>query len=69
MGMWVREKMKKKNAFWDAFSRDFAGPDPRKWSSRVSETLILTKSPFSYQGGFLIQNGPQNRANMDPKST
>ena len=54
-------------AFWDAFWMDFGGPDPRKWSSRLSETLILTKSPFSSQGGFLMQNGPQNGAQMEPQ--
>ena len=42
------------NAFWDAFWMNFGGPDPRKWSSRVHETLILTKSPFSSQGHFLM---------------
>ena len=55
------------DAFWDAIWRDFATPDPRKLSSRVHETLILTKSPFSFQGGFLMQNGPQNGAKMEPK--
>ena len=46
---------------------DFGGPDPRKWSSRLSETLILTKSPFASQGGFLMQNGAQNGAKMERK--
>ena len=46
---------------------DFGGPDPRKSSSRLSETLIFTKSPFSFQGGFLMQNGPQNGAKMESK--
>ena len=55
------------DAFWDAFWMDFGGPDPRKWSSRFSETLILIKSPFSSQGGFLMQNGPKHGAKMEPK--
>ena len=55
------------DVFWGGFWIDFGGPDPRKWSSRLSETLILTKSPFSSQGGFLMQNGPQNGAKMEPK--
>ena len=46
---------------------DFWGPDPRKWSSRVGETLILLKSPFSVQGFVLMQNGSQNGAKMEPK--
>ena len=45
------------NAFWDAFWMDFGGPDPRKWSSRLSETLILLNSPFSPQGRYLMENG------------
>ena len=40
------------DAFWDAFWMDFGGPDPRKWSSRLSETLILIKTPFSSHGRF-----------------
>ena len=55
------------DAFWDAFWMDFGGPDPRKWSSRVSETLILIKSPFSSQGRFLMQNGAQKAPKMEPK--
>ena len=47
---------------------DFGGPDPRKLSSRVSETLILLKSPFLAQGRFLIENGAQNGAKMELKS-
>ena len=46
---------------------DFGGPDPRKLSSRVSETLILLKSPFSSQERFLMQNGAQNGATIEPK--
>ena len=44
---------------------DFGGPDPRKSSSRLSETLILLKSPFLAQGRFLIENGPKNGAKME----
>ena len=47
---------------------DFGGPDPRKSSSRLSETLILLKSPFLVQGRFLIENGAQNGAKMELKS-
>ena len=47
---------------------DFGGPDPRKSSSRLSETLILLKSPFLAQGRFLIENGAQNGAKMELKS-
>ena len=54
-------------AFWDAFWMDFGGPDPRKLSSRLSETLILRKSPFSSQGRFLMQNGVQEAPKMEPK--
>ena len=55
------------NVIWDAFWMDFGSPAPRKWSSRVSETLILIKSPFSSQGRFLMQNGAQHGAKMEPK--
>ena len=55
------------DAFWGAFWMDFGGPDPRKWSSRVSETLILIKSPFSSQGRFLMQTGAQKASKMEPK--
>ena len=41
-----------------AFWKDFGSPDPRKLSFRVSEALILTKSPFSPKGRFSLQNGP-----------
>ena len=44
----------------------FGGPDPRKSSSRVHETLILIKSPFSSQGHFLMQNGTHKAPKMDP---
>ena len=47
---------------------DFERPDPRKWSSRVSETLIFTKSAFSFQVCFLMQNEAQTGANIDLKS-
>ena len=47
---------------------DFERPDPRKWSSRVSETLIFTKSPFSFQARFFMQNGVQHGATIDLKS-
>ena len=47
---------------------DFGGPDPRKSSSRLRETLILLKSPFLAQGRFLIENGTQNGAKMELKS-
>ena len=54
--------------FLDAIWRDFGTPDPRKLSSRVSETLILIKSPFSASGGFLMQNGGQKPPKMELKS-
>ena len=44
------------DAFWDAFWMDFGGPDRPKLSSRLSETLILIKSPFSPQVGFLMKS-------------
>ena len=34
---------------WDAFWDDVETFDPRKWSSRVHETLIFINSPFSPQ--------------------
>ena len=54
--------------FWEAFWKAFGTPDPRKWCSRIHKTLILTKSAFSFQKRFLIQNGPQKTPNMHPKS-
>ena len=53
--------------FWSAFWMDFGGPDPRKWSSRVHETLVLIKSHFPSQGRFLIKNGAQKAPKMEPK--
>ena len=38
--------------FRDVFRRDFGTPKPPKWSSRLYETLILTKSPFSLLEAF-----------------
>jgi len=55
------------DVFWGGFWIDFDGPDPRKWSSRVSETLILIKSPFSSQGRFLMQTGPQKAPKIESK--
>ena len=55
------------DAFWDAFWMDFGSPDRPKLSSRLSETLILIKSPFSSRGGFLMQNGGQKAPKMEPK--
>ena len=46
---------------------DFGGPDPRKSSSRLSETLILRKSHFTAQGRFLMQNGAQTAPKIQPK--
>ena len=40
----------------DAIWMDFGIPDPRKWSSRVGETLILIKSPSPSQERVLMQN-------------
>ena len=53
--------------FWGAFWVDFGGPDRRKLSSRVHETLILLKAPFSSQERLLMQNGFQNEAKIEPK--
>ena len=47
--------------------RDFEGPHPRKWSSRVHETLIFAKPPFSPQRRFLIKFEVENGVNMEPK--
>ena len=47
------------DVFWGAFWMDFGGPDPRKWSSRVHETLIFEKSPFSFWYRFLLNFGLQ----------
>ena len=33
---------------------DFGGPDPRKWSSRLSETLIFKESLFSFLDQFCL---------------
>ena len=55
------------DAFWDAFWMDFGGPDPPKLSSRVSETLILIKSPFSRPGRFLLENGALKAPKMESK--
>ena len=44
------------DAFWDAFWMAFGGPDPPKLSSRLGETLILIKSPFSAQVRFLMKS-------------
>ena len=54
--------------FREAFWRVSGRPDPRKLSSRVHETLILTKSAFSFQRRFLMQNGTQKSPKMEPKS-
>jgi len=64
------------HAFWerllDAIWMDFGIPDPRKWSSRAGETLILIKSRSPSQGRVLMQNVLQNgvkiELNSDSKS-
>ena len=55
------------NVIWDAFWMDFGSPDPRKWSSRLSETLIFIKSPFSPWNRFWMENGGESGAKMMPK--
>ena len=65
--------MKKSTTFWDRFSEAFGRvsgtPDPPKLSSRVYETLIFEKSPFSFWYRFLLNFGLQKPPKMDPKST
>ena len=56
------------SAFFDAFGMDFGSLDPPKLSSRVSETLIFKKSPFSFWYRFLLNFGPQKRPKIEPKS-
>ena len=48
-----------------AFWMDLEGPDLRKLISRVSETLISTRSVFSLQERFLIQDVSQNGVQKD----
>ena len=57
------------NPFFDAFWMDFGSPDPPKLSSRVSETLIFEKSPFSSWYRFFLNFGLQKPPKMDLKSS
>ena len=54
--------------FLDAIWMDFGIPDPRKWSSRAGETLILIKSPSPSQGRVLMQNVLQTEVKVELKS-
>ena len=44
------------DAVWDAFWMAFGGPDPPELSSRVGETLMWKKSPFSPKARFLMKS-------------
>ena len=53
--------------FWEAFWRVSGAPDPPKLSSRLSETLIFRKSPFSPWNRFWMENGGESGAIMMPE--
>ena len=58
LGLWRTDRCS--DASWDAFWMDFGGPHRPKLSSRLSETLILIKSPFSPRVGFFYEkSSPQ----------
>ena len=54
-------------SFWEVILRDFEGPDPRFWSSRLHETLIFAKPPFSPRSRFLIKFEVESEVKMEPK--
>ena len=53
------------DSFWEVILRDFEGPDPRFWSSRLHETLIFAKPPFSPRSRFFIKFGVENEVKME----
>ena len=52
---------------WWSFCMVSEGPEARKWSSRVHETLIFAKSPVSLRGRFSMKMKLKKGPKMVPK--